>query len=455
MYFARLILICAAFILPAVPVLAGDEQESSLGNMVLDMEETVKMGLERSHRIQAHDYGIRRSESEVKSVRGQFFPQLSAGAGFTHLDSRSARGPTDQDYLDQQQYQWNFRAVQTLFAGMTILSSYQKARIEKEISELEKESAERELIREIQYYFLELLKAREDRRSLESSIERLEMGLEASKSFFERQLVPYVDVLQAEVELQEARQELSQARNEEQIQRTRLNAILGFGHDQIIGYEGDLGEIPLELFFESQDVMDIALKQRTDLVFIRKNMAAAEQEQRIARGRKMPRLNLEFTYMDRKRDYEQPAFDAMTGQTRDRDQRNRHWTTGLNLEWNFFSGGQQYYRHEAMGYEIRRLVQTLQDTKASILTEVRTAHMRLDEARSRLVSNRKALAAAQENFDMQEHRYKQQVGTITDLLTAQEHLTRAETNKNQALMDYQQALSELYFAMGERNYGLK
>ncbi len=125
----------------------------------------------------------------------------------------------------------------------------------------------------------------------------------------------------------------------------------------------------------------------------------------------MPRVKLEFNYTDRKRDYDEPQ-QTMEG-TRDRDQRNRYWTAGANIEREFFSGGQQYYQHEAMGYEIRSLVQTLKDTESSIVTEVRTAKMRLDKARDRLVSTRKALKAARENYDMQEHRYKQRGGTIT------------------------------------------
>jgi len=64
--------------LMAGPVQAGDETHNSGDSLVLDMKDAVKMGLDRSHRVQAHDYGIKRSESEVKSVRGQFFPQLSA-----------------------------------------------------------------------------------------------------------------------------------------------------------------------------------------------------------------------------------------------------------------------------------------------------------------------------------------------------------------------------------------
>jgi len=450
----RLILVgLVSLFFMAAPAQAGDKQQSSGNSMVMDMEEAVRFGLDHSPRVQAEEYGIRRSESEVKSVRGQFLPQASFGAGYTYLDSLSTSGRLpDTDELDQTQYQWNLQVVQTVFAGLTILSSYRKAQIEQEISEISKETAERELVREIQHHFLELLKAREDKRSLTSSIERLEVGLEASKSFYEKQLTPYVDVLQAEVELEEARQELIQAKNEKRIQRTQLNSLLGLDHYKPVQYRGDLEKIAVEPVFDSDQVLEKAMEQRTELQFLQKNMAATEQERRITRGEKMPRVNLEFNYTSRRRDYDDVPHDPL--REPDDYEESTFWTAGATLEWNFFTGGQQYYQHEGLDYELRRLNQTLEDAKSSILSEARTAYLRLQEARERLVSARKALAAAGENYSMQEHRYKQRVGTITDLLTAQEHLTGAEVRKNQALLDYQQAMAEVYFAMGERNYAL-
>jgi outer membrane protein TolC len=46
------------------------------------------------------------------------------------------------------------------------------------------------------------------------------------------------------------------------------------------------------------------------------------------------------------------------------------------------------------------------------------------------------------------------LSTIQNLLDAQDRLTRAEANHNQARLDYQRALADLYFAMGARNYAL-
>ncbi len=453
MFSGRLILFCTVLILLAVPVQAEDERKHEQPVLVLDMEQAVKTGLERNPRIKAMDFGIRRSQSQTKSVRGQFLPSASVGSGYTRLDSIAASGPTEADYLDQTRYHWNLRVVQPLFAGLTILSSYQQARIEEEISTIEKEAEERALIREIQFHFLELLKAREDRRSLESAMERLEVGLEASRTFFEERLVPYVDVLQSEVELEETRQELNMAINEERIQMSELNALLGFEFEKMIKYVGELERIPVEKVIDLQQALDFAFANRTDLMFIQKNMQIVDKEKRIARGGKLPRVNLEFNYTDQTRDFDQHGRD-IHGRDVDRDQRNRYWTAGVTLEWNFFSGGRNYYRYQSMDHEIQRLVQILENARNSITTEVRTSSMRLEEARERLISTRKALAAAAENYDMQEHRYKQRVGTILDLLTAQEHLTRAEAGRNQALLDYQQAMAELYYAMGMRSYAL-
>ncbi|WP_198145957.1 TolC family protein [Desulfonatronovibrio magnus] len=432
--------------------MAGEDGSDDY-SIVLNLEEAVKLGLERSPRIKAREFGVMSREAERKSARGQFLPRLSAGAGYNWVRSTYASGPTDSEFLEQNQHYWNVRLAQTLFAGMTIFNTYQKAKIDKEISELEKESTARQLIREIQYYFLHYLKAGEDVNSLESSIERLEVGIQAAKAFYESRLVPYVDVLHAEVELEETLQNLSRVRNEVKVHQTRLNSLLGLEHDLFVKYQGDIADIVPAPFTDLDLVISDALMKRTDLQFIKKNILSASREKQIARGRKLPTVNLEMSYSERTSEYLESGRD-MFGQRYDRDQTNHYWNTGINVQWNFFSGGQQYYRGQSMDYEIKRLQQTLADTEASIITETKTAYLRLEEASNRFASTRKSIAAAKENYSMQEHRFRQRVGTIQDLLNAQVQLTRAEVNRNQALLDYQLALSELYFAMGERNYGL-
>ncbi len=449
--------ICFVILILPHTATAQEKKETKSGTLNLDLEEAVRLGLEQNPRIQGMEQGIESSKSQVKSARGGFLPKLSAGYSRTYLDSISAEGPTEDDYLDQTQDTWRASLVQTLFAGKTILNTYQKAQIEKEASRLEKEKAEMDLIRKIQEEFLKYLKVREDRRSLEDTIRRLQVGREAAKAFVSKELAPFVDVLQAEVELEDARQELSKVTNEERIHKMRLNAYLGLQDQRQVTYRGDLAAIDLNQQLDLRRCLEQAREQRTELQFILNNIQIASKEKEIAHGRKWPTVNLELSAVDRTRDYDTKGSTTdMTGQTHtyDRDQENQYWTAGINVEWNFFSGGEQHYRAESMDYEIQKLQRIYEDDLANILTEVRAAHMRIQEARDRVDASRSSVKTARENYNMQEERFKQRVASIQELLDAQENLTRAEANYNQALLDFQLSLSELYYAMGEKKFDL-
>ncbi|MFO8032762.1 MAG: TolC family protein [Desulfohalobiaceae bacterium] len=459
MYRMICMLLAGFFWLGTSQIMAQEGDQNQDSEMRLNLEETVETGLERNPRIQGAEFGIKSSQAEVKSSRGQFLPRASASYSRSYMDSIRSTGQTDDDYLDQTQDTWTLSVVQTLFAGKTILNSYQIAKIEEESSRVEKEAAERELIQEIQKQFLQLLKIREDRRSLEDTIERLQVGRDAAQAFHEKQLAPFVEVLQAEVDLEDAKQELSRAKNEETIRETRLNRLLDYEAQRRIDYQGNLEDIHLEQDFQVETCLQEAKEQRTELEFVENNMQIAAKEKEIALGRLMPRVELEASYVDRASDYDQKGTttNPMTGeeQTYDRDKQNQYWTAGINVEWQFFSGGQQYYRRQSMEHEVQRLRRVYQDTVSEIATEVRSAFLRLQEARERVEASRKTLETAQENYEMQEERFKRRVSTIQDLLNAQDRLTRSDANHNQALLDFQLALSELYFAMGERNYALR
>lgn len=441
------------FCLTLSPVFAGENAIQHNETLRLNLEQTVELGLERNARLQARDFAIEKSHSEVKSARGGFLPKFSAGYSRTYLDSLETSGPADADYLDQVQDTWRMRLVQTIFAGKTILNSYQRAQIAEEISRLERQGEERELIRRIQENFLLLLKAREDQSSLEQTVGRLEVSREAAEAFASKQMLAYVEVLQAQVDLEEARQQMGQAENLETIYKTRLDALLDFEIDRNIYYTGELADIDLQKVFDLDYCLRTALEERIDLKFIESRIRIAEKDKAIARGRKMPRVTLEASAVDQTRDFSQQGTD-MFGQVYDRDQENRYWTVGVNVEWNFFSGGEHYYRQQSMDFEAKRLQRLYEDAAATIRTDVRSAYLRLQEARQRIDATRVNLETAQEGYQMEEERFKRRVGTIQDLLNAQDRLTRAEASKNQALLDYQRALADLYFAMGIINYAL-
>lgn len=419
----------------------------------LNLQEAVELGLERNPRIQAMEFAVERSRSEVKSVRGRLLPRLTAGFSETYVENIDATGPSDEDYINQMQESWRVSLQQPLYAGKTLINGYRKARLQEQATRLEKETEERKVIRQIQEEFLQLLKAREDRRSLEQTVERLRVAHEAMEAFVAQRMAPYVDVLQARVELEDALQQLSQARNAEVIYKIRLDGLLGFGEGDVVSYVGTLADIDLQRKFDLAQCQQTAADQRIELKRIQANIQMAEKEKQIAAGQTLPRVTLQMNAIDYSRDYDEPALNIF-GQPYDRDQQNQYWTAGVTVEWNFFSGGEHYYRGQSMENEIRRLERLYDDTAATIQTEVQSAYLRLQEARQREEATRLSLRTAEEGYRMEKKRLEMRVGTIQALIDAQDALTRADANLNKAMRDYQLALADLYYAMGTRSYAL-
>jgi outer membrane protein TolC len=348
---------------------------------------------------------------------------------------------------------WRLNLQQPVYAGGTLINTYRKAQIQAQATLLEKEAEERKLIRRIQEEFLRLLKAREDRRSLEQTVARLKVAHEAVEAFAARQMAPFVEVLQARVELENALQKLGQANNEEVIYQMRLDSLLGLEEGAAASYAGTLADIDLQHGFELEQCQQTAREQRTELKRIQTNMEIAEKEKQIATGQQLPRVNVQRGAVDYDRDSAHSGSNLL-GQPFDRDQINQYWTAGLSVEWVFFSGGEHHYRRQGMENEIRRLRLLYDDTVATIQTEVGSAYLRLQEARQRVEATGYSVRTAQEGYRMETTRLQMRVGTVQALLNAQDALTRAEANRNIAMRDYQLALADLYFAMGSRNDAL-
>jgi len=447
-------LIQVALLAAAGLCLAGSGAWAGDADISLSLEESIQRGLDTNPRIRAAESEIKKADADIGRSRGDFFPSFSAQAQYQWLDSIDSKGPgeDDPDYMDQEIGTVNLRLSQPIFSGMTIYNTHQKAMLEKNRIQAWKIQMEKELILEIQLLFLDLLKAREDLKSLEDAVARLETGVAEAEAFHERRMAPYTQVLQAYVDLADARQELSQARNTVETTRVRLNIILDFSAHRNIDYAGAL-EKDVDFTKSLQECLDMAFRYRPELRIVQKGIDIAEKDRKIALGRFSPQLSAAVDYHIRDRDYDEPGED-MAGQPVDRDQRNTYWTAGLTLSWEFGLGGQQYYEYSSRDHEVERLRQSRRESENEIAAEVQTYFMDLQEAGERIETTRTALEHAREGFAMAENRMSVRMGTISELLDAQARLSRAEANHNRAVGDYLSSLARLYHAMGVDNRSL-
>ena len=125
-----------------------------------------------------------------------------------------------------------------------------------------------------------------------------------------------------------------------------------------------------------------------------------------------------------------------------------NWYVMGQASWTFWEWGKTKNRVDASRNRENQSQDLLANLKDQVTLEVKNAYLLLKEAEKQLRVTRKIIEQAEENYRMNEERYKEQVSTSTDVLDALTLLTRARSDYTTALGDYNIYQARLERAMG-------
>lgn len=404
----------------------------------LTMRDAVEIGLKANPSILAAREALLASDYAIKSAKAAFGPSMSTQYGYTRLDERPQSFGQNAGTLDN--WELAFNVHQPLFTGFNLLTTHEKAILQKEQVASQIDNAELQLTVAIQDAFLRLLQTRENVRSAEDSLVRLRSQLKVNAAFYEVGLRPKLDMLQAEVDVATAEQLLLAATNNEATVKAQLNTLLGKSVDADVEYVGELRYFPISLTL--QDCLERAANERPDLRIARQAVMLAEKDKDLAAVPYYPQVGADFNYI---RAGEDPMVHGGEYHT------PSQWNAQLGLKWTFFEWGKTYYGEKQAEKNVSRLGQEYLNLENEAAFEVKKSFLQIGSAEKRISAARQGLVAAKESYRMAVARYEAQVGTNTDVLDAQAKQTQSEALLNGALSDYGRAVAELYGAMGQKN----
>lgn len=407
----------------------------------LTMKDAVDAGLRSNPSILAAREALAAADYAVKAAKAAFGPAMSTQYGYSRLDERPQSYGQNVGTLDN--WELRFNVHQPLFTGFNLLTSHEKAVLEKEQAASQIDNAELQLITAIQNVFLELLQARENVRSAEDSLVRLRSQLKVSTAFYDVGLRPKLDMLQAEVDVATAEQLLLAARNNVDTRAAQLNTLIGVNVREDVEYVGALEYFPLVLTLE--DCLQRAVQNRPDLLIARQTVMVAEKDVVLAGVPYYPQVGADFNYV-------RAGEDALVqgGEYHSPSE----WNAQIGMKWTFFEWGKTYYGEKQAQRNVSRLVQEYQNLENEALFEVKKNVLQIEETEKRIAAAKQGLVAAKESYRMAVARYEAQVGTNADVLDAQAAQTQAEAVLNGVLSAYGQAVAGLFGSMGEKNPGL-
>lgn len=412
----------------------------ALAAVTYTMEEAVAQALKVNPGVESARHSVDAAESGRKAARAGFGPSVGMNYGATLYDKdRPARNA-------KKEYSYGVTVSQPLFTGFNLLNAYQKATLQEDEKKLQLENTRLGIVGRVQARFLEYLKAQENIRSTQRSLERSRAQLALARASYEVGSRPRLDVLQAELDVSRNEAVLIQCENSRDICRAQLNTLLDLKVDADTDYVGDLRAVPFKGSLDS--CLERAFRLRPDLRLAQLAVDIARKDQGMARSAFFPKLAANFKWQS-EGDTPRAAGGKYSGSD------YNQWQAGLSASWSIFESGKDYYSTQKEGSNIAALEAQLRGAFNDSAYEIKACLSSVQDTLRMIEVARRAVVSAQESYADAKMRYELQLGTNLDLLTAQSDLAEAELSLISAQTDYLTALSALYVAMGEINPGLR
>ncbi|WP_167590315.1 TolC family protein [Oceanidesulfovibrio indonesiensis] len=407
--------------------------------------DAVRIALENNPAITSAIHRKRAATYGKYSRIGAMLPSVTGGYSYSYSEAPRAKGSPPSSA--NRNYTLFFNIQQDLFVGFRNISNLVRAKFAEEQAKLNRYNEELSLLLDVQENFLNLLRAREDVRSAQDSVTRLESQLKVTRAFYDVGLSPRLDVLQAEVDLAEAEDTLLQAENNVAVQLARLNTLLPLNLGDDVQYVGELKYEPFPLSLET--CLERAYRNRPDLLIFKKAVDIARQDSRVAASALYPQIQGEFNWS------QFGDTPALQGSPYTDLNRYDQWSLEIGLTWELFDFGENLFTWRQARESEKEAQADVAGQYLEATYDVKSRRLQIDETAKRIAVAQKRVEQGKEGYRMAVARYQAQVGTNNDVLDAQSRLTSAESTLTEALVDYQIAVANLYVAIGAKNVDLE
>jgi len=422
----------------------------------LSLKDSIDLALKQSVLAHAASEGVRGAEAQRKEALTSFFPKLSTTYNYTRLNEAPtftfpsipifSPGPppiaikTPSFTVDagtQDNYTWTLEARQPLFAGGAIVANYQLSKLGEAIARWDETATVQDIIQEVRVSYFYILKAGRILEVARQSLEQLKAHRDTAQNFYDVGMIPKNDLLYAEVQLANGEQFLVRAENGLELANSRFNTVLRRGIDTPVVVEDILIYQPFEKTLEA--CLAIALERRPELKSYALKVEQARNGVRLARSEYFPSLSMVGNYS---RFGDEPDLGGTPYKNEE------SWYIMAVANWNFWEWGRTKNRVDFSRTREAQAADLLTNIRDQVILEIKNAYLLLREAEKQVLVSKRAIDQAEENFRINQERYREQVATSTDVIDAQTLLTKAKSDYYNALGDYHISQAKLERAMG-------
>ena len=422
---------------------------TALAQTPLSLQQAVSMALEKNPQRKMAAADQRAAEAGLQEARSALLPRVSFTESATRGNDpvyvfgtrlRQERFTISDFTLNRLNtptpignFSSRFSGNWNLFDSFANLKSVARAKDLQRAAGHRLQRADQETIFRVVQAYLGLLLAQKQQDVAEQSVKTAQSILERSQARYQSGVVVQSDLLSAQVRMASRQEELIRARNNVTFAVAQLATAMGVPADNEFQPSQRLSEGALPQAALA-DLEKQALASRPDLRQIEAQQMAQEKSVSIAKSAFGPRLN---------------AFGGWESDSASLLQsQGNNWAAGVELQLDLFQGGAkkaQLTREKALEERIAAAHQAATD---QVRLEVRRTWYDFDSARQQVGVAQAAVGQAEESMRINQNRYDAGITTITDLLTIEEAMRRAQTDYWEAVYRQRISYANLELATG-------
>ena len=393
----------------------------------LSLADVVDLALRNNPATRASWSQARAAADLLGSARGQFFPTVNGSATASRIKSPATNArPAGIRTEYGPSVSLNYLLLD--FGGRS--GSVERARQNLFAANLSHNATLQNTVLQAQAAYFNYMATAALLAAERSAIAEAQANLNAAQQRNRVGLATIADVLQARTALSQEQLNLETTQGNLQAARGSLAAALGLPANLPFELEPLAGTIPVRAMTQSVDsIINEALRNRPDLAAARAQAAAAYSQVRIARSAEFPSLNLTGTGA---RTYTSPTTFA-----------GPSYSVGLGLSIPIFNGFSHQYDVAAARAQADAVSALADQTRQQVVTEVFVSYYALQTAQQRVATADDLLASAEQSAQVAAGRYREGVGSIIDLLTAQSALATARAQQVQSRWQWYTSLAQL------------
>ena len=400
-------------------------------NIDLTLERCLEIALGNNPQINAAFHDVLASDTRIKQVWSNYFPQFSWQTGYTRirqlqLSDALGRNLTFNYYIlgqiTLQQMLYDFGVTQNQATIRKLEYEGQKSTLSETINTV---------IYQTKDAYFNLLYAYENKRVAENTVSQYTMFYDQAKAFYEIGLNPKVDVTIAESNLSNAKLQLIQASNAVNLAVAKLNNIMGVPFIEPYDVKERLRYEPVDITLEK--AVEIARDSRPDLKLAETKVETAKQTLKLVKKSYFPTLSIEGQG--------QVGGKNFTS--------NYGYNIGGYLNFPTINGMLIKNEIKEARYLYDKEIANAVNTQNQIFLEIQNAYLTLVEKKNQIPVAILQVKQAKENYELSYGRYRVGEADPIELKEAQTTYQTAQLNYYGALYQYNVAKASLEKAIGK------